>query len=450
MEEHKLFHERYFLERLLGRGNFSEVWLAKDTKTNIEVALKIYAPATGLDDAGLNVFAREFSLVVNANHKNLLKPLYYDSYERKPYLVLPFCKQGSILKLVGKLSEEDAWRLLRDVASGLSWLHSMNPPIIHQDIKPDNIMVSDNGDYMITDFGISTHLKSTLRKSLSSAFTSAGTIAYMAPERFGKDNTPIMANDIYSLGATVFEMLTGDTPFGDDGGLLQKKGAEIPELTGNYSEPLKKVIALCLKTNPWERPTAEQLERYAEAGLQGQAIHFEGEKTFFQKYKWVVIGICALFVIGGIVGGISYNNHLQVKAEKARMEYVNHHNDSIQSVIARFVVMGDSLVLKGDAKDENYEVAYLDALRSYRNAADRESEFLDGAVYVAKSELTSKMENLEKKLFDAYLILMEKAEIFVNDESIFEEFNARASSISSVIDIEYMKTVYGKDSLDYK
>ena len=245
MEEHKLFHERYFLERLLGRGNFSEVWLAKDTKTDIEVALKIYAPATGLDDAGLNVFAREFSLVVNANHKNLLKPLYYDSYERKPYLVLPFCKQGSILKLVGKLSEKDAWRLLRDVASGLSWLHSMNPPIIHQDIKPDNIMVSDNGDYMITDFGISTHLKSTLRKSLSSAFTSAGTIAYMAPERFGKDNTPIMANDIYSLGATVFEMLTGDTPFGDDGGLLQKKGAEIPELPGDYSEQLKKVIALC-------------------------------------------------------------------------------------------------------------------------------------------------------------------------------------------------------------
>lgn len=311
-------------------------------------------------------------------------------------------------------------------------------------------MVSDNGDYMITDFGISTHLKSTLRKSLSSAFTSAGTIAYMAPERFGKDNTPIMANDIYSLGATVFEMLTGDTPFGDDGGLLQKKGAEIPELTGNYSEPLKKVIALCLKTNPWERPTAEQLERYAEAGLQGQAIHFEGEKTFFQKYKWAVIGICALFVIGGIVGGISYNNHLQVKAEKARLEYVSHHNDSIQSVITRFVVMGDSLVLKGDAKDENYEVAYLDALRSYRNAADRESEFLDGAVYTAKSELASKMENLEKKLFDAYLILMEKAEIFVNDESIFEEFNARTSSISSVIDIEHMKTVYGKDSLDYK
>jgi len=71
MEENKLFHDRYFLERLLGRGNFSEVWLAKDTKTNIPVALKIYAPATGLDDQGLNVFAREFSLVVNAGRTSM-------------------------------------------------------------------------------------------------------------------------------------------------------------------------------------------------------------------------------------------------------------------------------------------------------------------------------------------------------------------------------------------
>ena len=252
MEEETLFHDRYFMERLLGRGNFSEVWLAKDTKTDIPVALKIYAPATGLDDQGLNVFAREFSLVVNANHKNLLKPLYYDSFERKPYLVLPFCKKGSILKDVGKFTEEQAWHLLRDVASGLAWLHAMNPPVIHQDIKPDNIMVGENGNYMITDFGVSSHIKSTLRKSMSTAFSSAGTVAYMAPERFGTDNSPIMANDVYSLGATVYEMLTGDTPFGEHGGLLQKKGAEIPDLKGNYSDQLKKVINKCLKTNPWE------------------------------------------------------------------------------------------------------------------------------------------------------------------------------------------------------
>ena len=88
MEEQHIFHERYQLKRLLGRGNFSEVWLAEDIKTKTNVALKVYAPATGLDDTGLDVFAREFAIVINANHENILRPMHYDVYDRKPYLVL--------------------------------------------------------------------------------------------------------------------------------------------------------------------------------------------------------------------------------------------------------------------------------------------------------------------------------------------------------------------------
>lgn len=267
MEENQIFDERYHLIRLLGRGNFSEVWLAKDSKTHIEVALKVYAPATGLDNAGLDVFAREFSLVVNANHKNLLKPLYYDTCDRKPYLVLPFCRRGSILSQIGKFDEKQAWHLLHDVAAGLDCLHKLNPPIIHQDIKPDNVMIADDGTFMITDFGVSSHVRASLRKSMSLAFASAGTIAYMAPERFGKDNSPVMASDIYSLGATVYEMLDGDTPFGDDGGLMHKRGAEIPNIKAEVSDLLRQTIEKCLSLNPWDRPTAEQLEQIAADAL---------------------------------------------------------------------------------------------------------------------------------------------------------------------------------------
>ena len=207
MEQNNLFHDRYFLERLLGRGNFSEVWLAKDTKTDIKVALKVYAPATGLDDAGLNVFAREFSLVVNANHKNLLKPLYYDSCDRKPYLVLPYCEQGSIMKLVGKFSEQDAWRLLRDVASGLAWLHAMNPPVIHQDIKPDNILVFSLEEMLevngkLTDFGSSRNINLLMTNM---TFTKGiGTPNYMAPEVLNQQKYKKEA-DIFSFGITMFE-----------------------------------------------------------------------------------------------------------------------------------------------------------------------------------------------------------------------------------------------------
>jgi serine/threonine protein kinase len=85
----------------------------------------------------------------------------------------------------------------------------------------------------------------------------------MAPEKFSSDNLPIMANDIYSLGATVFEMLTGYLPFGVDGGLTQKKGADVPVLPGDYSSQLKKVLEDCLNEEPWKRPTASKLEEIA-------------------------------------------------------------------------------------------------------------------------------------------------------------------------------------------
>lgn len=447
MEENKLFHDRYFLERLLGRGNFSEVWLGKDTKTGIQVALKIYAPATGLDDAGLNVFAREFSLVVNANHKNLLKPLYYDSCERKPYLVLPYCKQGSIMKQVGKFSETDAWRLLRDVASGLAWLHAMNPPVIHQDIKPDNVMIGENGDFMITDFGVSTHVKSTLRKSLSSAFSSAGTIAYMAPERFGKDNTPIMANDIYSLGATVFEMLSGDTPFGDDGGLVQKKGAEVPELQGTYSEQLKKVIAKCLKTNPWERPTAEQLEQYATTGMKGETIRFMDEKTFFQKHKILLLVIAALAVLSGITGGILYNNHHLKELEYRRVMAEKQHNDSVFSCIQTYIVLADSLKNVGDQHYENYETAYLAAYENYQKAQESVSDFI-GEPLPIDEESWERMKKVEMELYTAYNLFNEKADYFAKEApDIALDFKARSHKINSVINTKRLD-VQTSDSLN--
>lgn len=432
MEEKKLFHNRYFMERLLGRGNFSEVWLARDTKTDIAVALKIYAPATGLDDNGLNVFAREFALVVNANHKNLLKPLYYDNFERKPYLVLPYCKDGSIMRNVGKFTEEEAWRLIRDVASGLSWLHNMNPPVIHQDIKPDNVMIGENGDFMITDFGVSTHLKSTLRKSMSAAFSSAGTIAYMAPERFGKDNTPIMANDIYSLGATVFEMLTGDTPFGNDGGLVQKKGADIPELKGEYSSQLKKVISKCLRTNAWERPTAEQLEKYAETALKGEVIRFIDEKTFVQKNKYLIILSIIVIMIGCIGSAIFISNQKVQKLEYEKMELQVQRNDSIRQVIAQYCSNVKRLEKKGDNHEEQYEQSYIEAYETISKAIEAHKNLSEDKGNRMKAELTKTKVQIEKKLREAFNDLNEKAKLFeADDPEVYEEFRQRAQKVKS-------------------
>ena len=337
------------------------------------------------------------------------------------------------MKDVGKMTEEDAWRLLRDVASGLAWLHNMNPPVIHQDIKPDNIMTGENGDFMITDFGVSTHVKSTLRKSMSAAFSSAGTIAYMAPERFSKDNTPIMANDIYSLGATVYEMLTGDTPFGDDGGLLQMKGAEVPELKGDYSKQLKEVIARCLRTNPWERPTAEQLEKYAEDGLNGRKITFAGDKTFWEKYRLMLIIAIVVIAGAGIATGIAVSSHKEAKEAERQQLQVSAYNDSVASMVKTLTARGDSLAAIGALHDEAYEVELLRAFHTYGYAMD--CRMHDGSRPKGSDALEKKREQLKSQLLDAYKTLNEKADIFSDDEEIAAEFKGRAKAISDVIDI---------------
>jgi len=269
----ELFDNRYRQEKLLGQGAFSEVWKVTDTQTGVTLALKIYSPSNGLADDGIALLTHEFTLMVDVSHKNLLRPLFYATCDRRPYLILPFCKNGNIHKMLGKMKEDQAWKLIRDTASALAYLHARRPPIIHQDIKPDNILIGDDGSYMLTDFGVSTQTKTSMSRvsNQEMSLLSAGTISYMAPERFSRNNIPIMANDIYSLGSTVYEMVSGFLPFGNDGGLLQKKGADIPELQGDFSPLLKKTLEKCLEAEPWARPTADKLEAIANEALNNPA-----------------------------------------------------------------------------------------------------------------------------------------------------------------------------------
>ena len=416
---------------MLGRGNFSEVWLASDIKTKTNVALKIYAPSTGLDDDGLSIFAREFSIVLNANHKNLLRPLHFDTFERKPYLVLPYCQNGSTQKRVGIFKEAEIWELLHDVASGLSFLHSMHPPVIHQDIKPDNILLSDNGDYMLTDFGVSSHCRSALRKSVSEGFSSAGTMAYMAPERFGKNaNVPIMASDIYSLGATAFELLTGDAPFGNDGGLVQKKGADIPELPNTYSSDLRTVIRTCLDAEPWNRPTASELEAYASKGMKGERVLIKGEKTFFQKC-WPFLLVLLLGVIGFVVWE-HYDR--EKKAEELRHLQIQQEINKLVSQIQEALCEGDSLFILASLKEEeNYEELLISSRNITLFAMNLAKDYQGKLEGVDLNQIQERIVKIDSCLTETYKELKEKASYFEGDTAIMKEFEMRAQNIDDIL-----------------
>lgn len=257
-----LFANRFILRNLLGRGGFSEVWLASDSFTNLEVAIKIYAPGQGMDENGMKDFCKELSQVYDLNHQNLLKPQHVDSFEGMPYLVMTYCQNGSCKSKIGSMLEEDVWKLIADVAAGLAYLHERN--IIHQDIKPDNILIDNNGNYVITDFGISVKVRSTLRKSMNVQSSTSGTTAYMGPERFSKNPQVIPASDIWSLGATVYELITGKVPFGEMGGGMQFNGAELPTIHANISSSLKQVLAKMLAEEPSQRPVASLLVDWAQ------------------------------------------------------------------------------------------------------------------------------------------------------------------------------------------
>ncbi len=262
-EKGSIFHNRYLLLEKLGVGGFSEVWKALDRKAgDMVVAVKIFAPGSGLDSNGLEVFSKEYSIVFNLKHPNLLKPTYFDDCEGQPYLVLPFMKNGSCLKCIGEFSEKDAALLLKQIGGALNEMHSQEHPLIHLDISPDNILPDDEGNYLLSDFGISTKIRRTLTKSIGKERFSSGKQAYMAPERFSKKLTerePKTSNDIYSFGVTLFELLTGVLPFGELGGINQSTGLEIPELPETISQGLQKLIYSCIAPDPEKRPSASML-----------------------------------------------------------------------------------------------------------------------------------------------------------------------------------------------
>ena len=261
LQENVLIKGRYRLLEERGRGSFGEVWRARDEVTGGEVAVKMLI---GLDRQGQQVFAEEFKIANALNHPNLLHTDYYDIYENRPFVVMPYCPDSS-LSLAGKMDEETAWKFLREVAAGLAYLHENG--IIHRDIKPANILRDRSGRFLIADFGISTRMRDTLRRNSTRQMQlndNAGTIPYMAPELFSSMPKATAASDIWAFGASLYELIMGELPFCGQGGVMQKQGADVPVIPLAVSLKLKSVVSTCLATDPANRPTAKQLMKGLE------------------------------------------------------------------------------------------------------------------------------------------------------------------------------------------
>lgn len=260
--------ERYRIERELGRGTMSTVFLAQDLKHGRQVAVKVLHPEFA-EALGTERFLREIEIVARLRHPHIL-PLHDSSAsDGLLYFVMPYLEEGSLrarLERGKPISIPLALQLMREVADALDYAHRHD--VIHRDIKPENILLED-GHAVVADFGIARAIGAPSDENSTQAGFVLGTPKYMSPEQASGDQDIDRRSDIYSLGCVLFEVLTGEPPFKGSTPmalLAQRLTSEAPMLSGAMAEVpsgLEDAVHRALAREPADRfPTAK---KFAEA-----------------------------------------------------------------------------------------------------------------------------------------------------------------------------------------
>ncbi len=316
LKQNAVFAGRYLLNQLIGEGGFSEVWMANDLMADdAVVAIKIYAPDKGLDEWGLRQFKNEFSLTHNLAHPHLLKVNHFDVADGSPYLIMTYCPYGSLgqdLQKSGVYSERQVALVMCQIGSALEEIHRQDPSIIHQDIKPDNILLLQPDTYMLADFGISSRIRKTLTKT--TANIQALTVAYAPPERFDRHPTADAASDIFSLGVTLYEMCTNTVPWEGAGGQCLLKGARVPALPAGFSPALSEILEACMSADRTKRPTATEIYQKGRHYLETRQWHVAKQKRkLLYMNKVLVSSLATAAVAFAATAGVVYYDLEQTK-----------------------------------------------------------------------------------------------------------------------------------------
>ena len=253
----------YMIERELGGGGMSRVFVARDVALDREVVVKVLAPelAEGLS---AERFAREIRLAAALQEPHIVPVLTAGATaEGLPFYTMPFIRGESLRARMDarRGTPAEATRILRDIAQALAYAHGLG--VVHRDIKPDNVLLS-SGTAVVTDFGIAKALQASKTSApggtLTQVGTSLGTPAYMAPEQAAGDEVDHRA-DLYAWGIVAYEMLAGTHPFSSKVTSQQLLAAHIAELPRPLQEVAPEVPAVlamlvmrCLAKAPHDRP----------------------------------------------------------------------------------------------------------------------------------------------------------------------------------------------------
>lgn len=264
-----VLRERYQIVDLVGQGGMGAVYKAEDLRLRGRIcAVKEVLPelisGPGMEDQAHEQFYREASVLARLDHPNLPKVSDFFQQDGREYLVMDFVPGQDLRQLVEEARRRDtflpeanvlAWA--EQLCDALSYLHTQDPPVLHRDIKPSNIKLTPRGMVKLVDFGLVKLLQPDESRTVT-VVQGRGTVAYTPLEQYGGDTGHTdVRSDIYSLGATLYHLLTGQPP-ADAKQRFLKPGSLIPprDINPRISPRTEKAILAAIAQHPDDRPAS--------------------------------------------------------------------------------------------------------------------------------------------------------------------------------------------------
>jgi serine/threonine protein kinase len=266
---------KYKIIEEVGRGGFAAVYKAVDTTLERTVALKVLAPHLLWDPTFVQRFQREAKVAANLDHPHIVTIYEVGQIEEVYFIAMQFLQGrtlSQILEAEGPLPVSQVQAIIEQIASALDYAHARG--FVHRDVKPSNVIVTDDGRAILTDFGLVKAGEGTLLTTTGMIF---GSLKYMSPEQAeGKEVDE--QSDVYSLGITLFEMLTGRVPYEADTPIvvvvkhLTEPTPRPSEWNPSIPEPVELVILKALAKNPADRfQSAGEMARALTAAVEMKA-----------------------------------------------------------------------------------------------------------------------------------------------------------------------------------